>query len=466
MKTWTQQEIGAEVARTSGVAADAVNKTIGALLGAVTEGLKGGKEVLLADFGRIWVASGKPSGQVQVPGSDGGQALAAKSGVNAADLTKVAAALVEAVSAKVMRHDRVNFPSHFSAGLVDRKAQLVPAEATGHQGMRTIAVTKRKIELAPQPELLNAIGGQNISFEPEGKLKEQLEHARANKILLACKDPNDFFIKTIEYHFSKAGWIVEVVSTFDQAKQYLIEDPISLIIVDCVMPDADKVVEYAKTHKKTSLVPIMELLPAGREKDWFKTFRFLGNNQLNQPFEVKDMLTLGERELERSTEEQAVFEQEVYFRFPTEDRWVDRANEIAARLFADSGLNEGQQVQMCTAFRESCSNAAQHGNRHRKDRFVDVEYYLDPKRLTVVVTDQGKGFDWRLYIEPEQGAVDRVRERRSAGKLGGLGIMLMTKCVDKVEYNDAGNRITLTKFKEDRSKSNISGPQVPAFQRR
>ena len=121
---------------------------------------------------------------------------------------------------------------------------------------------------------------------------------------------------------------------------------------------------------------------------------------------------------------------------------------------------------MCTAFRESCSNAAQHGNRHRKDRFVDVEYYLDPKRLTVVVTDQGKGFDWRLYIEPEQGAVDRVRERRSAGKLGGLGIMLMTKCVDKVEYNDAGNRITLTKFKEDRSKSNISGPQVPAFQRR
>jgi len=84
----------------------------------------------------------------------------------------------------------------------------------------------------------------------------------------------------------------------------------------------------------------------------------------------------------------------------------------------------------------------------------------------VVVTDQGKGFDWRLYIEPEQGAVDKVRERRQAGKLGGLGIMLMTKCVDKVEYNDSGNRITLTKFKEDRSKSNISGPQMPAFQRR
>jgi len=30
--------------------------------------------------------------------------------------------------------------------------------------------------------------------------------------------------------------------------------------------------------------------------------------------------------------------------------------------------------------------------------------------------------------------------------LGGLGIMLMLKCVDKLEYNDKGNVITLTKF--------------------
>ena len=208
------------------------------------------------------------------------------------------------------------------------------------------------------------------------------------------------------------------------------------------------------------------MLPSGKEKEWFKTFRFLGNEQLTQPFEVKDMLEMGERELERSTEEQAVFEQEVYFRFPTEDRWIDRANEIAARLFSDSGLNESQQVQACTAFREGISNAAQHGNRHRRDRYVDVEYYLDAKRLTIVVSDQGKGFDWRVYVSPTEGAVDRVRDRRAAGKLGGLGIMLMTKCVDKVEYNDEGNRLTLTKFKEERTKQNVAQPAAPAFQRR
>lgn len=465
MKTWTLAEIIPEVARSTGVAEDTSKQVVDAILEFTRSSLAEGKAVEIAGLGKV-ICPGKDSGQtVTVPGPDTQDAIEGQHGLNSSDVEKVANGFADAVIAKVMRHDVIDLQDYFKLGLQERKAQIVPAE-DGHEGVRTIAVSKRSVDLEAAPQLIDTVAGGEIKFEAAGKLKEQLETVRANKILLAAKDAEDPFIKTIEYHFSKAGWIVEVVTSLDQSKQYLIEDPISLIIIDCVMPDADAVVEYAKTHKNSSLVPILEMLPSGKEKQWFKTFRFLGNEQLSQPFEVKDMLELGERELERSTEEQAVFEQEVYFRFPTEDQWIDRANEIAARLFSDSGLNEGQQVQMCTAFREACSNAAQHGNRHRKDRFVDVEYYLDAKRLTVVVSDQGKGFDWRLYVAPEDGAVDRVRERRKAGKLGGLGIMLMTKCVDKVEYNDEGNRITLTKFKEERTKDGVAQPQAPAFQRR
>jgi anti-sigma regulatory factor (Ser/Thr protein kinase)/CheY-like chemotaxis protein len=457
MKTWTSAEITPEIARSAGIETGEAAGILKGVLAYVKDQLAAGNRVVLNDIGAISAAGSSGGQEVTIPGGPGTDAIA-----DAAKLEKFAAGLADAVIGKVMRHDVVDFEGSFQLKLKERKAQIVPAE-DGHEGVKTISVTNRAIDLKPAPQL--AAGGE-IRMDAVGKLLDQLDSARANKILLTSKEGEDPFIKTVEYHFSKAGWIVEVVRTLQEAKQYLIEDPISLIIVDCVMPEADAVVEYAKTHKKTSLVPILEILPSGKEKAWFKTFRFLGNEQLSQPFEVKDMLALGERELERSTEEQAVFEQEVYFRFPTEDQWIDRANEIAARLFADSGLNEGQQVQMCTAFREACSNAAQHGNRHRRDRFVDVEYYLDAKRLTVVVSDQGKGFDWRLYVAPEDGAVDRVRERRKAGKLGGLGIMLMTKCVDKVEYNDEGNRVTLTKFKEEQAKAPADKPQAPAFQRR
>jgi len=460
MKTWTAAEIIPEVARATGVDDATTKRVVDAILEFVRDSLVSGNAATINDMGTVRKGAGNP---VVVPSDASQNGVEAKHGLNGADVNKVAAGLTDALIAKVMRHDVVDLDGFGRMRLSERKASIVPDSS--HQGVKTIAVTKRSIDFSPAPAMIDAVSGANLQFEAAGRLKEQLETARANKILLACKDAEDYFIKTIEYHFSKAGWIVEVVTAMDQAKQYLIEDPISLIIVDCVMPEADQVVEYAKTHKKTSLVPILEMLPAGKEKEWFKTFRFLGNEQLSQPFEVKQMLELGERELERSTEEQAVFEQEVYFRFPTEDKWIDRANEIAARLFADSGLNEGQQVQACTAFRESCSNAAQHGNRHRKDRFVDVEYYLDAKRVTVVVRDQGKGFDWRLYIAPAEGAVDRVRDRRAQGKLGGLGIMLMTKCVDKVEYNDEGNRITLTKFKEAQGQK-AAAQAAPAFQRR
>lgn len=460
MKTWTAAEIIPEVARATGVNEAGTRRIVDAIFEFVRETLVQRKAVQLVNIGVVNKQAGAP---VDVPGPGSKAGIDDRHKLAAAEVAQVASGLSNAVIAKVMRHDIVDLEGFGRMRLSERKASIVPDAA--HQGVKTIAVTKRSIDFKPAAAMVDALQGAAVSFEASGKLKEQLETARANKILLACKDAEDYFIKTIEYHFSKAGWIVEVVTSMDQSKQYLIEDPISLIIVDCVMPEADQVVEYAKTHKKTSLVPILEMLPAGKEKEWFKTFRFLGNEQLTQPFEVKQMLELGERELERSTEEQAVFEQEVYFRFPTEDRWIDRANEIAARLFADSGLNEGQQVQMCTAFREGCSNAAQHGNRHRKDRFVDVEYYLDTKRLTVVVRDQGKGFDWRLYVAPAEGAVDRVRDRRAQGKLGGLGIMLMTKCVDRVEYNDEGNRLTLTKFKEGLTQKSAQ-QAAPAFQRR
>ena len=38
-----------------------------------------------------------------------------------------------------------------------------------------------------------------------------------------------------------------------------------------------------------------------------------------------------------------------------------------------------------------------------------------------------------------------ARERNAAGRVGGLGIMLMLRCCDHLEYNYAGNMIKLTK---------------------
>ncbi|MHC4778895.1 MAG: ATP-binding protein [Planctomycetota bacterium] len=67
------------------------------------------------------------------------------------------------------------------------------------------------------------------------------------------------------------------------------------------------------------------------------------------------------------------------------------------------------------------------------------------------VEDEGLGFDYKGALEKGRkgDAISAARERYLAGGMGGLGIMLMVRCVDLVEYNDKGNQVILTKCHGD-----------------
>src|SRR5690606_7508422 len=123
-------------------------------------------------------------------------------------------------------------------------------------------------------------------------------------------------------------------------------------------------------------------------------------------------------------------------------------NALGARLFQASGLDEEGQVAMAAAFREAIMNAGSHGNKDNPERLIKVLYLLDKEKITVVVQDEGAGFDHESYTLRAQtkSAVDAARERHEQGRVGGLGIKLMMRCTDKLEYNDVGNMITLTKL--------------------
>ncbi|MGE3852865.1 MAG: hypothetical protein AB7K09_14070 [Planctomycetota bacterium] len=42
--------------------------------------------------------------------------------------------------------------------------------------------------------------------------------------------------------------------------------------------------------------------------------------------------------------------------------------------------------------------------------------------------------------------MEKARKRHQEGKLGGLGIMLILKCTDRIEYNESGNQLTEYKY--------------------
>ncbi|RMH05941.1 MAG: response regulator [Nitrospirae bacterium] len=73
-----------------------------------------------------------------------------------------------------------------------------------------------------------------------------------------------------------------------------------------------------------------------------------------------------------------------------------------------------------------------------RDRFVSVTFHRQADRLDVVITDQGRGFDWKLYMECAP-AYETV--------MHGRGIAISRAlCFDRLEYYGMGNVVRATKW--------------------
>lgn len=89
------------------------------------------------------------------------------------------------------------------------------------------------------------------------------------------------------------------------------------------------------------------------------------------------------------------------------------------------------------ALEEAIVNAIKHGNGldHRKE--VRVHCKLSAERLWIEIADEGRGF------HPE--AVPDPTDPANLEKPSGRGIMLMRNYMNRVEYNDSGNVVTMEK---------------------
>ncbi len=89
---------------------------------------------------------------------------------------------------------------------------------------------------------------------------------------------------------------------------------------------------------------------------------------------------------------------------------------------------------------EALANAMIYGNGRDPSKRVRVEVELDPQRINVRVVDQGKGFDFTELRDPT------LPEHLEA--TGGRGLFLIRSLMDEVDFNECGNCIRLTLYRE------------------
>ncbi len=94
---------------------------------------------------------------------------------------------------------------------------------------------------------------------------------------------------------------------------------------------------------------------------------------------------------------------------------------------------------------EACTNIIRHGYRDIKNGEIVIKAIVRRLSLTIVIVDQGRSYD------PRQANTPDLAKYVDIGKKGGLGILMMRKLMDDLQYNvsERGNEFRLTKFREE-----------------
>jgi serine/threonine-protein kinase RsbW len=128
---------------------------------------------------------------------------------------------------------------------------------------------------------------------------------------------------------------------------------------------------------------------------------------------------------------------------PGTDEGVREALDALASLVAGHGLSKAVTWPMELSLDEALANVVRHGLAGRVGARVEVEMRLDtaaePPLCEVLVSDDGPAFDPLAVPAPDTtlGVADRP--------IGGLGIALVRRLMDAVEYErrDGRNRLRM-----------------------
>ncbi|AFL83333.1 anti-sigma regulatory factor (Ser/Thr protein kinase) [Belliella baltica DSM 15883] len=117
-----------------------------------------------------------------------------------------------------------------------------------------------------------------------------------------------------------------------------------------------------------------------------------------------------------------------------------------SEILQSTSLSEIEQHQVTLAVDEVCANLIIHSHGCNVEEFIQIGVEKDAGILKIEIRDSGEGFNITEYREPE------ITHVKKAKRKGGLGIILVKKIMDKIEFESSGKQNTCRLFKNLKSK--------------
>lgn len=228
------------------------------------------------------------------------------------------------------------------------------------------------------------------------------------------------------------------------------DDPYpDLIILDLILPDISgfEVCKTLKMSRKTNIIPIIMLTALSDVKSMINGIMVGANYYLRKPFTTDELLFEIKKLLEwkRSIAEEKHFEQ-ITFTLNSEIKYLDQLNNMIANIIRKTNIKEEEIEEIKSGIYEIGVNAIEWGNKFDKDLVVKVNYEITERYLKIIVKDEGKGFNFKNYLNGEYKGIEHQEKRINEGKrLGGFGISMARFYFDEVTYNETGNEVQLYK---------------------
>ncbi|MDQ7054438.1 MAG: ATP-binding protein [candidate division KSB1 bacterium] len=137
---------------------------------------------------------------------------------------------------------------------------------------------------------------------------------------------------------------------------------------------------------------------------------------------------------------------------PAHIDYLGELRDFVVRVGRKYGVSEKIINSFKLAIDEAGTNIIRHAYRdHDEPGFILLRVIVRKASITVSLIDQGKYFDPRNVGSPD------LKRYVDIGKKGGLGIFIIRKLMDEIDYRrtEEGNELRLTKYRTDEIKKGV-----------
>ena len=258
-------------------------------------------------------------------------------------------------------------------------------------------------------------------------------------------DDDDLICQLLRDLLSRHGLSVIVALDGFEALKALTSETIDVVLTDVNMPGMNGIVLMEEIKKLSPDLPVIIMTGWGTEDIAVKALQGGAFNFCRKPFNVHEIVRIVKKGLEskrlsdKQREVLPFIELNLSFDIPSDVRYIRSIIWHIYQMSKQLGFPEKEfNLRVKLALDEALCNSIRHGNKEDINKKVKIEVQISPEKLCFKISDEGEGFDVSSLPDP--------KDPENLNNEGGRGVLLMAYYMDKIEYNEKGTEVILTKY--------------------